>query len=130
MASALLSSRSNSGPSAATPTHWAEAANRNKTITICLVLGLIFTARTTFFRPFQEKVDAAFDIGVAIRAEMQLRNVPEAQARGQFVPKEPRRMLQRRHGCLQFPIGAAQRDFYRSMFTVRVNVNNHHFHRQ
>src|SRR5579872_2804259 len=118
MASALLSSRSNSGPSAAAPTPRARAANRNKTITFCLVLGLIFNPPTRFFRPFQEKIDTTFDVRVAVLRKMQLGYMPEAQSGSQFVPQEPRRMLQRRHRFPLLPLRTPQRDFYRSMFAV------------
>src|SRR5215469_442716 len=116
MASALLSSRNNSGPSAAAPTARMGAANRNKTTTFCLVLGLIFNPPTRFFCPFQKKIDAAFDVRIAILVKMQLGHMPEAQPGGQFVPEKPRRVLQGRHRLPLLPFVATQCDFYRSVF--------------
>src|ERR1039458_7709691 len=86
MATALFSSRSKSGPtcgsSAAAPAQAAAMASTNKTITVCLVIALIFATRP--FRPSQEEVDAAVRPGVAVGLEVQFGDVPEAQAKRQF----------------------------------------------
>lgn len=123
MASALLSSRSNSGPSAAPPTIVAEDANRNKNSIIWFVLGLIFTAPTRFFRPFQQKVDPAFDIGVAIVREMQLRDMPEAQPEGQFVAQKAGGMLEGRQGVSLLPVGAPDDDFDGGVFAIGADMD-------
>src|ERR1035438_10419725 len=100
MAPALFSRRSSSGPAACPGRAAARPANRNKTITNCLGLGLIFSTSTTFFRPFDEKIDAALNIRLPVMVEMQLRDVPQAQADGQFVTQIMPSALQSRHRLL------------------------------
>ena len=101
MASALFSSRSSSGWPPPARAH--EPANRNKTTTICLTLGLIFSTATDFFRSFQQKIDPAVDIRVVVTLEMQLRDVPQAQPAGQFVPQVMPGMLQGRQRLRSAP---------------------------
>src|ERR1051326_5347853 len=60
MASAVISRRSRSLCCA------VNAADRNKTITSCLILGEFFSADTRFFRSFKEEIDAAFDVRMMI----------------------------------------------------------------
>ena len=56
----------------------AGAANRNKTNTICFILGLIFSAPARFFRPSEQKIDSALYIGILILLKTQFGHVPEA----------------------------------------------------
>ena len=51
--------------------------NRNKTITFCCDLGLIFVAPPRFSHPPQQKVDPALDVGIFVLFKMQLGNLPE-----------------------------------------------------
>src|SRR5436189_6408869 len=94
MASALFSSRRSSCPAA------AGTANRNKTITICLSLGLILGAATSFFRPFQQDVHPCFGIRVLVKLKLKLRNMPEREPRRQFPPQLPHRLRQNRNGLV------------------------------
>src|SRR6266481_5953882 len=116
MASSVFSSRTSSGPSARARCRSARdtttAPNRNKTNTNWFILGLIFSAATRFFRPFQQEIDAAFDVRVAIPIEMQLRDTPEHQPRCQFPAQIPLGMLQRFERLLLLAL-----------------VSNRHFHR-
>ena len=55
----------------------AEAANKNKTNTSCLTLGLIFVAPPRFSGPAQQKINPALDVRVLVLFKMQLRDMPE-----------------------------------------------------
>src|SRR5260370_40258578 len=104
MASALFSSRRispESGPYSGCPKA-AGAANKNKTITICLLLGLILGAPTRFFRPFQKQVDPAFHVWVLVTLKMQFRDAPELQSQSQLPPQKLPGMFQRRQRLIHF----------------------------
>ena len=58
------------------------------------------------FRAFQQEIDAAFDVRIAVLVEMQLGDMPEAQAAGQFVTEIMPGVLQGVHGLLLLPLGA------------------------
>src|ERR1035438_2245487 len=106
MASALFSSRRSSCCRSA-----AKAANRNKTITFCLTLGLIFVAPPRFSRPAQQKIDPALDVRILVLFKMQLGDMPELQSRSQFLPQVPRSVFQGRERVVAPALIAAQRHF-------------------
>src|SRR5579859_4634685 len=100
MASALFSSRSSS-PERGLPCgcpKLANAANRNKTNTFCLVLGLIFDSPTRFFRPLDKEIDPAFDVRVLVPVEMQFRDMPELEAGGQLAAQKTLGVLESSQG--------------------------------
>src|SRR5258707_5669882 len=92
MASALFSRRNISAGAAA-------AANKNKTNTFCLVLGLIFIPRPRFFRPPEQEVHTAFHVGILVPVKMQFRDPPELEAASQLTAEVSDGMLQCRQ-CL------------------------------
>src|ERR1022692_4005229 len=106
MASALFSSRRSSCcPSV------AQAANRNKTITFCLTLGLIFVTSPRFSRPAEQKIYPALDVRILVLFKMQLRNMPELQARSQFLPQVARSVFEGGERVVPPALVAAQGHF-------------------
>src|ERR1039458_3237792 len=125
MASALFSSRRSPCCPLA-----AKAANRNKTSTSCLTLGLIFVTPPRFSRPAQQKIDPALDVRILVLFKMQLRDMPELQSRGQFLPQVPRGVLQGRERLVAPALVAAQRDFDGGVPGIRADLDVGHFHFQ
>ncbi len=99
------------------------APNRHKTNTYDRSLGLIFSAATRFFRTFQKKVDPAFDIGVAVLLEMQLGDVPEAQAAGQFVTQKMPGVFEGVERFFLLALVPADGDADMGMAAVHTDVN-------
>jgi hypothetical protein len=83
-----------------------------------------------FFRTFQQEIDAAFHVRIAVLVEVELRDMPEAEAGGQLVTEIMPGMVEGRHRLLLLPFGAAAGHPYGSMPPIRTDVRIDHFDRQ
>src|ERR1035438_668388 len=123
MASALFSSRRSSCCPLA-----AKAANRNKTSTSCLTLGLIFVTPPRFSRPAQQKIDPALDVRILVLFKMQLRDMPELQSGSQFLPQVPRSVFQGRERVVAPALVAAQGHFDGGVPGIRAHLDRSEEH--
>ena len=87
-----------------------------------MILGLIFGPAASFFRPLQEYIDASIGIGVAIQLEMQLRNMPEAQACRQLVTQIMPGVIQGGQGLFLAAFVARQTHLDMGVPAVRADV--------
>src|SRR5579871_432923 len=103
--------------------------NQNKTITNCLNLGLIFGSAARFFRPFDQKIDPAVSIRVAIPLKMQLGDVPEAEPDAQLVTQVVPGVVQRSQRLPLALLIPAGRDLDVGMPAIRaeMHLGNVHF---
>lgn len=69
-------------------------------------LGEVFGSAARFFRTFDEEIDAAVSVRMAVPFKMQLGYMPEAQADTQFMPQEMPRMVQCGQSIVLFPLVA------------------------
>lgn len=74
-------------------------------------------------RALEQQVDTAFDIGMAVLLEVQLRNMPERQPRRQFVPQETARMVERSQRLSLLALVTADCDFDSGVPRIRTDVD-------
>ena len=108
----------------------AGAANRNKNNTFCFILGLIFRIPARFFGPSEQKVDPAFDVRILVLLKTQLRYMPEAQSRSQFMPKKAVSMFQGGHRLLDLFITTPNGDDNIRVTAIGTDMNVRDFDRR
>src|SRR5689334_20927481 len=106
------------------------AADRNKTITSCLILGGFFSASTSFFRSFEQEIDTALDLRVMVLLKMQFRDMPETESSGQFVTQVMPGVVERRERFLLLVLGAGDGYPHGSVPPVMADLRLDDFYRQ
>ena len=76
-----------------------------------------------FFRAFDEKFDPAGGVRVAIRLEMQIGNIPEAQADSKLMTQIMPRMVKSIEGLLLLPLLAADGNADAGITAIRTDVD-------